>query len=430
MREFPKRFGGFCQCFVAVMLGLVFIGGYDVAGGDWPQFRGPDRDGKAAAERDLLPTWPDDGLEPVWVYEGLGEGYSSAAVTGDGVYITGIEDGEGFVYALDGNGELSWKSSYGHEWNRSYRGTRTTPTVHNGKLYVMSSYGNAVCFNAQTGAEIWAVDTMEKFGARNISWGITESPLVLDDKVIFSPGGPDAGVVALYPDTGETVWISEGVNDRSGYCSPIMIQRGGKDIIAQLMGETFIGIQADTGALIWRVERRPTPSHRIQAVSPVYDGDRFYITSGYGGERGEVYLLSEDGTRVTSERRDSDLDCHHGGLVLLDGFVYGAADRNHRNQWLCMNLVSGDIAAKMRGVGKGSVVYADGRLYTLGENGTIGLVDPDPENFRLISSFKVPSGGRGPYWAHPSIAGGRLYIRHAANLYVYDISAGREARRP
>ncbi len=426
MEQRTKFYGRRNRGLVAALAVFILVLPHAFAGGDWPQFRGPNRDGKAAAGRNLLQTWPNDGLEAVWIYEGLGEGYSSAAVTEDGVYITGMEDGEGFVYALSLNGELRWKSSYGREWDRSYRGARTTPTVHKGKLYVMSSYGNAVCFDAQTGEPAWAVDTMERFGARNISWGITESPLVLDDKVILSPCGPDAGVVALHPDSGETIWISEGIEDLSGYCSPILIRRGGKDIIAQLMGETFVGIQADTGTLLWREQRRPTPSHRIQAVSPVFDGERFYVTSGYGGERGEVYRLSEDGTGVTSERRDSDLDCQHGGLVLLDAFVYGAADRNHRNQWLCMHLVSGEIAAQIRGVGKGSVVYADGRLYTLAENGTLGLVDPDPENFRLISSFKVPSGGRGPYWAHPSIAGGRLYIRHAANLYVYDIDAGRE----
>lgn len=418
-----RRFRG-----VSFIVTIVFIwvALFSVTAGDWPQFRGPNRDGKAVTERNLLPAWPDDGLEPVWVYEGLGEGYSSAAVTEDGVFITGMEDGEGFAYALTLDGELRWKSSYGREWARSHRGARTTPTVHNGRLYLLSAYGNAVCLDAQTGETVWAVDTMERFGARNLSWGITESPLVLEDKVIFSPGGPEIGVVALHPETGGTVWTTEGINDPSGYCSPILIRQGGKDIIAQLMAETFIGIRADDGTLLWREVRRPTPSHHIQAVSPVFDGERFYVTSGYGGERGEVYRLIGDGTRVTSERRDSDLDCHHGGVVLLDGFVYGAADRNHRNQWLCMNLVSGNIAARIRGVGKGSVVYADGRLYTLAENGTLGLVDPDPENFHLISSFRVPSGGRGPYWAHPSIAGGRLFIRHAANLYVYDINAGRE----
>ena len=405
---------------LASVLSLAALG---TPAADWPQFRGPNRDGHAQGGPELLEAWPDEGPPRLWVYEGLGEGYSSAAVTADSVYLTGIEEGDGWVYALDLDGNLRWKSSYGRDWSRSYRGARTTPTVRNGKLYVMSGYGRAVCFDARSGAEIWAVDTQKTFGARNITWGITESPLVLDDKAIFTPGGPDAGVVALHPDTGETLWTTPDVNDVSGYCSPILIRRGGRDIIVQLTGETLVGIQADNGELLWREARRPTPSHKIQAVAPVYDDGRLYVTAGYGGERGEMYRLSEDGTRLTRQWRDANLDCQHGGVVLIEGRIYGASDRNHRNQWLCLNLEDGAVLAKMRGVGKGSVVQAGGRLYTLGENGTMGLVDPDPENFRLISSFKVPSGGRGPHWAHPSIADGRLYVRHAARLFVYDIAA-------
>ncbi len=398
------------------------LAGRDAAA--WPQFRGPNRDGKAAPGVPLLKAWTQAGPRLLWRYDQLGSGYSSATIADGIVYITGLEGEDGVLYALDPEGGLLWKAPYGRDWNRSHGGTRTTPTIRDGRLYIMSAHGKAACFDARTGTELWAVDTVATFGARNISWGITESPLVLDGKVIFTPGGPAAGVVALHPGTGATLWVTEGVNDRSGYCSPIVVERGGRTIIAQLTGTTFIGIQADNGQLLWREDRRPTPAHSIQAVSPVYEDGRFYVTAGYGGERGEMFSLSEDGTRVTSAWRDSELDCHHGGLVVHNGFVYGAADRNNRNQWLCLNLETGAVAAMMPGVGKGSVIYADGRLYTLAENGVMGLVDPDPEAFRLISSFKLPSGGRGPYWAHPSIADGRLYIRHDNTLFVYAVSFG------
>jgi len=390
----------------------------------WPQFRGPNRNGKATSDAELLREWPDDGPRKMWTYEQLGFGFSSASVTDRAVYLTGMEDDEGFIYALDLDGNLQWKSSYGRDWDRGHRGSRTTPTYSNGKLYVISGYGKAACYDAENGERIWAVDTLEKFDSPNISWGITESPLVMDDKVIFSPGGSNGGIVALEPETGETIWVCEDVNDRSGYCSPFVINRGGKKIIVQLMATTFIGIEAENGRLLWREKRDPAPSHGIQAVAPVYDHDRglFYVTSGYGGRRGQMFKLSEDATSLTRDWSDSELDCQHGGLVLVNGFIYGAADRNNRNQWLCMNLENGEVMDKINGVGKGSVIYVDGLLYTYGEKGEMGMVNPDPDDFRMISSFEMKKGN-GPHWAHPSIADGRLYLRRGNALAVYDIQA-------
>ncbi|MBM4163152.1 MAG: alcohol dehydrogenase [Lentisphaerae bacterium] len=393
------------------------------AASDWAQFRGPNRDGKAADGPALLKTWPEGGPKQLWVNDTLGDGFTSATVTDTAIYITGMKGKEGFLYALDLDGKQIWAVSYGRDWEGGYRGSRTTPTFRAGKLYLMSGYGRATCHDAKTGREIWAVDTMAKFGARNIQWGITESPLVLDDRVIVTPGGPKAGMVALHPETGETVWVCSELGDSSGYCSPILIERGGRKIIAQLMNTTFVGIEATTGKLLWREPRQPAPAHGIQAVSPVYADGRCYVTSGYGGERGEMFQLSEDGSSAKSVWREAQLDCHHGGLVLLNGFIYGAADRNKRNQWLCLKLETGEVVAKTGAVGKGSIVFADGLLYTLGEQGMMGLVDPDTTNFRMVSSFKIPSGGSGPYWAHPSIANGRLYVRHASRLFAYDIQA-------
>jgi outer membrane protein assembly factor BamB len=389
----------------------------------WPNFRGPDRDGKAATGTQLLSVWPESGLPMLWKYDQLGEGYASAAIADGKVFITGMEGETGYLYALDMNGNLVWKTPYGPEWAKSYRGSRTTPTVMHGKVYIMSGFGRAACYNAATGKEVWAVDTMQKFGARNISWGITESPLVYDNKVILSLGGPDAGIVALDAATGNTLWVVNGVNDKSGYCSPFLIERGGRKIIVQLMGTTFVGIDAKDGKLLWREVREPSPAHSIQAVPPVYADGMFYITSGYGGQRGAMYQLNKTGTGVALAWQDSELDCHHGGLILHNGYIYGAADRNNRNKWLCMNIKDGTVVSKIDAVGKGSVSFADGMLYTLSEKGTLGLVKADPNDFRLISSCKVPSGGSGPHWAHPSISDGRLYIRHSGSLFVYDISA-------
>lgn len=402
------------------LAGLVLSGFGVTTAAAWPQFRGPTRDGKASQGLALLQSWPEDGPKQQWVSSDLGFGFASASVAEHGIYTTGMEGDTGVLYALDHEGRLRWKTPYGRDWDRGYRGSRTTPTIQDGKLYIMTGYGLAACFDAANGAVIWTVDTVEQFGARNITWGLTESPLVLDGKVIVSPGGETAGVVALDAETGETRWVSADVRDRSGYCSPIVVQRGGQTLIAQLMAKTFVGIEAATGALRWRVDRQPAPSHGIQAVSPVYADGLFYVTSGYGGERGQMYRLSEDGKQITPGWRDAELDCQHGGVVLHNGYLYGAADRNNRNQWICMELSSGRVAATLGGVGKGSVIYADGRLYTYGERGMMGLVIPDPDDFRMVSAFQVQEGD-GPHWAHPSIADGRLYLRHGGSLMAYDI---------
>lgn len=392
-----------------------------VRAGEWTQFRGPGRDGKAAAGPSLLKAWPEAGPSQLWSYTQLGTGFASVSIADGHVYTTGLENGDGMLYAFDLAGKLLWKVSYGPDWTRSYKGTRTTPTVHKGKLYLMSAFGKAACFDAKTGREIWSVDTMAEFGARNLTWGMTESPMVLDGKVIFTPGGPEAGVVALDPATGKTIWVCPDVNDLSGYCSPILINRGGRDIIAQLTGSAFIGIEASSGKLLWKQTRSMQPAHRIQAVSPVYADGMFYVTTGYGGERGEMYSLSADGSQVTTQWRDAELDSQVGGVVLLDGYIYGASDRNNRGSWVCMNLATGEVAAKTPAVGKGSVIYADGMLYGLGERGEAGMIVPDPKDFRMVSSFKLPAGGDGPFRAHPAIADGRLYIRHDTRLFVYDI---------
>ena len=405
--------------------GLAMIVLVTMSGGafcaDWAQFRGPNRDGKSQ-ESGLLEEWPEGGPEQLWSTDDLGFGFASAAVADGTIYTTGLEDKTGYIYALNLDGELKWKQAYGKAWTGSHSGTRTTPTVYKGKLYIMSGHGKAACFDAGTGRRIWSVDTQEKFGARNINWGITECPLITGDKVIFTPGGEEVGVVALDPDTGETIWVCEGIKDKSGYCSPITIERGGKTIILQLMATTVVGIEADTGRLLWRVKRKPEPPYGIQAVLPVYEDGMFYITTGDGGERGQMFRISEDGTEIERGWSDTELDTLHGGLVLHNGHIYGASHKNNAGKWLCMSLRTGEVKAMIDGVGRGSVVFADGLLYCYGHKGTVGLIKPHPGDYRMISSFKITKG-RGPHWAHASISDGRLYLRHGKYMFAYDISA-------
>ena len=284
----------------------------------------------------------------------------------------------------------------------------------------LSGHGRVVCFDTKTGQQKWTVDTMKQFGARQITWGITESLLVVDEKLICTPGGKNAGIVALNKKTGRTMWVCRQLSDPSGYCSPILIKRGGMQIIATLTANGLVGIDAKTGKLLWK-HCREDP-YDIQAVSPVYEDGRIYVTSGSGGERGEMFELSLNGKTITKKWSAKNLDCLHHGVIVHKGRVYGTSHVNRRGNWLCLDLKTGDVAAEIPGVGRASIIYADGMIYGYGENGTVGLVSASPTNFRLVSSFKITKGKR-EHWAHPVVAHGRLYIRHGNALMAYDIRA-------
>ncbi|NLW51447.1 MAG: PQQ-binding-like beta-propeller repeat protein [Candidatus Brocadiaceae bacterium] len=387
---------------------------------DWPQFRGPGRDGKSP-ETGLLRQWPDGGPGLLWAVDGLGIGFSSCAVADGMVYTTGMEDGVGYICAVDTEGRPIWKMPYGAEWTGQHPGSRTTPTVDGALLYVMTAYGRVGCFDAKTGEEKWAVDTAQTFGARTLTWGLAESLLIDGDRVICTPGGPDATMVALDKMTGRTVWVSTGLSDKAGYCSPILIERGGRRIICTLTGSAVVGIDADTGRLLWRSER--SVPYDIHATAPEYSNGRLYVTSGYGGVRGQMFELSPDGSQIALRWTDSNLDVQHGGTILHQERVYGSSDRNRPGRWLCLDIAAGQVLAETPGVGKGSLSFADGMIYAYGERGgVVGLVNPDPREYGLVSSFRITRGA-GQHWAHPAIANGRLYIRRGDVLMAFDIRA-------
>ena len=385
---------------------------------DWPHFRGPNRDGKSA-DTGLLRKWPEGGPTLAWAKEDLGHGYTSVVAVGDMLYTTGMVSKIGYVYALDLNGGEKWKAPYGPSWSGDRGGTRTTPTVYEGMVYVMSAHGRVVCFDAQTGEEQWAVDTVAQFGARNPKWGIAESLFVKGDKLICTPGGRQAGVVALNRNSGETIWVCKEIGEVSAYCSPFLIKRGPQEIVVTMTSKSLVGIDWKTGKLLWKVGH--SAKYDIHAVSPVYEDGYLYVTSGYGGTRGAMFELSRSGKEITGKWTDSRLDCHPGGVIVYGGHIYGSGDRNNGGKWVCMNIKTGEVIAEIAGVGKGSITFADGKIYGYGEKGMVGLINASPEDFRLISSFKITKGSQ-QHWAHPVVANGRLYIRHGNALMAYDVA--------
>jgi hypothetical protein len=392
----------------------------------WPQWRGPNRDGKSS-ETGLAKKWPQGGPKLLWSIEGLGMGFSTVSIADGLLYTTGMVGKEGILFAIDLQGNLKWKKSYGAEWRGAHPGVRTTPTVDGDRLYVISGQGRVVCFNAKTGEEKWAVDTLKRFDGKNITWGISESVLIDRDNLICTPGGKDATIVALNKMTGETVWTSKGLSDNPCYSSLILVERGGNRLVVTMTENFVVGVDADTGKVLWidkfeEYQKEPKP---INPVTPVYYNGCVYATSGYDNG-GAMLELSEDGSKVSRKWVDTTLDCHHGGVVVVDGYIYGANWKSNKSgNWVCLDWDSGKVMYEKEWICKGSITYADGMLYCYEEKkGTVALVKASPDGFDVISSFEV-SKGTGEHWAHPVVCDGRLYIRHGDTLMVYDVGAER-----
>jgi outer membrane protein assembly factor BamB len=276
--------------------------------------------------------------------------------------------------------------------------------------------GLAVALDAASGKMLWSVDILQRFGGENLYFGISESPLIDGNRVIFTPGGKDASVVALDKKTGETLWTSKGLSETSAYCSPRILTVGKHRQIVTFVAKHLVGLDPESGAVLWRHE--VPASYDIHANSPLFDGDLIFVSHAYD-KGSNAYRLAADGKSLSPAWEEQKLDIPHGGAVLVDGLVYGAAAKK---SWHVLNAQNGEILASIKRLGKGTVVYADGLLYGYTEQGEVLLVDPDPKHFAVISRFKIAQG-EGQFWSHPVIADGVLYIRHGDVLMAYDISA-------
>jgi outer membrane protein assembly factor BamB len=391
---------------------------------DWPQFRGPKRNG-ISVETGLKNKWSENGPELLWSFEGLGAGFSSVAISNGKIYVTGEVDKEETLFAFDLNGKLVWQTTYGPNWKSSYPEVRTTPTVEANSIYVNSGMGKVVCFEAKSGKINWQVQAVDQFGGEYHSWGIAESPLLVDNLVIVTPGGPDASLIALDKNSGKKIWTSEGLSEKGNYCSPILVAWGGRKIVATMLENVFVGVDAESGKVLWKdqfSDYQDEPKG-INPVSPLYHNGQIYTTSGYD-DGGAMYELSGEGTSIKRIWTDQVLDIHHGGAVLVDGYIYGANWKNNRDgNWVCLDWKTGKKMYEKEWITKGSIIYADGMLYCYEEkSGNLALVEATPNDFNIISSFKVPLGSK-QHWAHPAISDGRLYVRHGDALMVYDIKA-------
>jgi outer membrane protein assembly factor BamB len=411
---------------IVIMSLMFFLTEALCLGDDWPQFRGPNRDG-ISHETGLLKRWPEEGPRLLWsAAEDLGTGYSSAAIAGGIVYVTGLIGKEGVLFAFGLDGRLEWKKVYGPEWTGSWPGTRSTPTIDKERIYILSGHGAVYCCNARTGKKIWSRDVAKEYLGINTRWGWAESLLIVDDKVICTPGGKKATMVALLKRTGEVVWDQPDLGEVSAFCSPALIERGGNKIIANRTENTFFGVDARDGTLHWSHDceafMKPAKPPHVHTNAPIHHDGHVYITSGYDAG-GMMFSLSDDGKAIALKWTDKILDVHLGGVVLVDGQLHGSSYvKNKPGEWISLNWDTGN--ARYRAVwsgGRGAVIHADGMLYCYGEEtGDLGLVKGGPE-FEVVSSFRIPKTKSKYWWAHPSIADGRLFVRHDKTLRCYDL---------
>lgn len=379
------------------------------------QWRGPNRDGVYPNES-LLKKWPANGPKLLWSFNGLGEGHSSAAVTADRVYLTGMVEGKGYLFALDMKGKQIWKSYYGPEWDDGHDGARTTPTVVGNRIYLMSGHGICACFDTN-GKKKWHVPLIQDFKARNLRWGMTESLLVDGDRVFCTPGGPAAMMVILNRHTGKVIRKIKGNGEKSAYCSPVIVKHGNMRLLLTMTGESLVGLNADTGDYLWKMSH--ITRYGINPNTPLYYKGYIYTVSGYG-TGGQMYKLSPDGKNINFVWAQKKPDSQMGSAMLVDGYIYGSGHR-YRG-WYCLDWKTGDIRFTSKEVGKkGNIIFSDGLLYLYGENGEVALVKPNPAKLEVIGSFEINQGS-GPHWSHPVIKNGRLYIRHGEVLMVYDIA--------
>ncbi len=383
------------------------------------QFRSPNRDG-VFHETNLLKEWPQDGPEMIWSFEGLGSGHGNIVFSKDKMFVCGMPDTLGFLFAFNLDGSLLWKKEYGLEWHKNYKGSRSTPTVVNDLLYFESGQGSVFCYNAENGNLVWTVDLLDKFNAQNIQWGMTESLLIEGDVVYGTPGGPDANVVALDRFTGETIWTSKGNSELSAYCSPILVNHNGTQLLITMTAESVLGIDAVTGEIYWRIEQRQT--NEIHANIPLYYKGKILCTSAWDktGDTGTVLIsLSDDGKKAEVAWRKKEITNLMSGFILKEGFVYGSPF--NKSEWYCIDWEDGETKYITKALKSGVIVFADGLFYCYTHKGEMALVDADEKDFKVISSFEIPLGAD-PHWAHPVIHKGRLYVRHGDALMVYDIA--------
>ena len=386
---------------------------------DWPQWRGPRRDA-IASETGLLPAWPDGGPKLLWKTDQLGIGWSSPIVVGDRIYITGDVDEDLVIFALDLDGRVQWQTTNGKSWTGSYPGARATCAFSEGRLYHVNAHGRVACLDAASGRELWAIDMLDRFQSRNITWAISECLLVDGPRLIVTPCGQKALMAALDKNSGKTIWTTEPLpDDRATYSSPILFRYNGRRLLANCSSAHGFGVDADTGRRLWTVPLKNR--YDVNVTPPVYgEGKIFYVTAYTPALQ---YALRSTPSGIEAERTWTNaLDTVTGGAVLVDGQLY-AAGYSKQKWWFAFDWKTGKALAEQKGLTTGAAVYAHGRLYCLAQDGQAALLRPTAAGLEIAGKFALVPKTKQDAWAHPVLCRGRLYLRYHDALWCYDVRA-------
>jgi outer membrane protein assembly factor BamB len=412
------------------ILGLLAAPRLAIGEANWPQWRGPNRDG-VSKETGLLTQWPKDGPPLVWQIKGLGAGYASVAIADGRIYTMGTRSGKSVLIALklDDGGPL---------WAREVGGgsePNCTPTVDGGLVYGLTKGGDFICADAKTGEPVWRKNFAKDFGGQMMSgWGYSESPLIDGDRLVCTPGAKDAAVVALNKKTGVVIWkasvpddLGRDGKDGAGYSSIVISHGAGVKQYVQLMGRGIVAFAAADGKYLWHYNKVANGTANIP--TPVVDGDYVFCTSGYGDGGSALLKLSKsaDGGVQADEvyhRSARELQNHHGGVILVGDYLYGGHGHN-KGMPFCLEMKTGKLMwrnedPEIQGHNSAAVVYADGHLIFRYEDGTVSLIEASPKGYKETGSFVLPHR-HGPSWPHPVVADGRLYLRNQDELLCYDI---------
>ena len=402
---------------ILVGAGIVVVTAAGLRAADWPQWQGPDRT-RISTETGLLKQWPASGPTTLWTAGNLGAGYGSMAVAGDRVFVQAARGRNSVVVALNrADGKEVWAKPVGSfETNDRGPGPRGTPTVDGDRLYALSENGDLACLKID-GTMVWQRNILKDFRGQQIQWLISESPLVDGPHVVVSPGGPGAGIVKLDKMTGKTVWTAKDLSDPAGYSSVIAADVGGVRTYMTFTADAGVGVRASDGKLMFRYTNA---ANRVANIAtPIFSNNKVFFTSAYGTGAGLLDLSAQNGEVKAKEAYFTrEMRNHHGGVVLVDGYLYGFSDAI----LTCLDFATGKVMWRDRSVGKGSVTYADGSLYIQSENNVVGLADASPSGYREKGRFQIPDKGL-PSWAHPVVSDGRLYVRNQDTMIVYDVKA-------
>ncbi len=389
---------------------------------DWPQWRGPNRDG-ISRETNLAELWPDDGPKLLWQVDNLGDGYGAVSVVDDSIYLV-VNDGleSELVVALGATlGELKWGTRIGRVGNPdqkpSYPAARSTPTIVGEQVFVLGSDGDLVCLEAESGDIVWQKSVRKEFGGKPGEWAYSESPLVDGDKVVATPGGKEAGIVAVSKSSGETIWKANTPEmGAAAYASVQKIITDAGEQYVSFMGNGLAGVAAKDGKFLWSYTRTKGIANM---PTPVVDGDVVYSGGSRAGG-GAVKLIGKEDAIVPEELYfNPKLPTAIGGSVKVGEHLYGCSG----STLMCVEFATGEIKWQERISAGASLLAADGRLYLHTEDGKVMMVAASPDEMKVISEFTLPKQpeGTGKEWAYPALADGKLYLRQHGTVWCYDV---------